>query len=148
MVRQLLPLLCRILNRCCGHPPALDAPVDLSRAARQHILPAQRLLDSEAGCEAVLAYLRGDEVAARLRARWARGGARGGDLSVQRWEDLEAELGKARPCLLKQQSALQGSQQAAGTCRAAERGAHEQWRLAAAVSMKRDGVCRKHDGLC
>lgn len=86
------------LYDCCVHSSALDAPIELSRVARQHILPAQRLLDSEAGSEAVLAYLRGDEVAARLRARWARGGARGGDLSVQRWEDLEAELSKARPC--------------------------------------------------
>ena len=79
----------------------------------QHILPAQRLLDSEEGCEAVLAYLRGDELAARLRARWGRGGARGGDLSVQRWEDLEAELNKARPSLPQTWG---NSQHAAGKC--------------------------------
>ena len=100
MAGLLLPLLCHT-SVDAVHSPALDAPIDLSRPPRQHILPAQRLLDSKAGCEAVLAYLRGDEVAARLRARWARGVARGGDLSVQRWEDLEAELGKACPSLLR-----------------------------------------------
>lgn len=86
------------------HTPALGVPNDLLHVPVQHILPAQRLLDSDEGCEAVLAYLRGDEVAARLRARWGRGGARGGDLSVQRWEDLEAELNKARPSLRRRSS--------------------------------------------
>ncbi len=63
----------------------------------QRILPEQRLLDTDAGCESVLAYLRGDEVAARLRQRWARGGgAHGAELSVQRWGELEAEIDKVR----------------------------------------------------
>lgn len=96
------------MSQQARNPLALHAPIDLSRAPGQHILPAQRLLDSEAGCEAVLAYLRGDEVAARLRTRWARGGARGGDLSVQRWEDLEAELSKARPSLLRRRELVGG----------------------------------------
>ena len=58
----------------------------------QHILPQQRLLDDEAGWEAILAVLKDEEVAAKLRSRWQRSG---GSSSLERWRELEAEVDKA-----------------------------------------------------
>ena len=64
----------------------------------QHILPGQRLLADEAAWEPVLAVLKDEEIAGRLRGRWARERGRftGADVSVERWRELEAEVDKAR----------------------------------------------------
>jgi len=68
----------------------------------QHILPEQRLLADEAGWESVLAYIKDEDVAERLRAKWMReqGRLTNGGSSVERWTELEAEIDKAGSLLL------------------------------------------------
>ena len=63
----------------------------------QRILPGQRLLADEAAWEPVLAVLKDEEVAGKLRSRWAREQGRfaaAADVSVERWRELEAEVDK------------------------------------------------------
>ena len=62
----------------------------------QHILPQQKLLADEAGWEGVLSYVKDEDVAERLRGRWAReqGRLTSGDISVERWAELESEFDK------------------------------------------------------
>lgn len=59
-------------------------------------MPQQRLLADEAAWESMLAYIKDDDVTERLRARWTReqGRPTAGDLSVERWADLESEIDK------------------------------------------------------
>lgn len=63
----------------------------------QHILPEQRLLADEAGWEGVLAYIKDEDVAERLRGKWTReqGRLTNGNISAERWVELEAEIDKA-----------------------------------------------------
>ena len=48
----------------------------------------------------MLAYIKDDDVAERLRARWTReqGRAATGDVNVERWADLESEIDKVHTC--------------------------------------------------
>ncbi|CAL8466650.1 g6186 [Coccomyxa elongata] len=79
-----------------NHPSVERAYRMLSSAWTEHILPQQRLLEDEAAWESVLAYIKDDDVTERLRARWTReqGRPATGDLSVERWADLESEIDK------------------------------------------------------
>ena len=102
-----------VMERCCriskGHAMCFtvgrgsSCPLDVSTPgipAAQHILPQQRLLADEAAWEPVLAMLRDEEVAEKLRGRWRRDQGRltTGDISLERWQELEAEVDKARLC--------------------------------------------------
>ena len=84
-----------LISRFCDPNPFIP-----NSAVAQHILPQQRLLADEAAWEPVLAMLRDEEVAEKLRGRWRRDQGRltTGDISLERWQELEAEVDKARLC--------------------------------------------------
>ena len=77
----------------------LGGPPVTRLLSAQSILPQQRLLAEESGCEAVLAIVRDEEVCERLRGRWQRDQGRltSGDISCERWAEICAEIDKVLP---------------------------------------------------